>query len=332
MGIVIIFGVLLLFHFSACVWGNMIESEENPVIVKDQLDSNGMVRQVTMATTMVTGTDWLGNPVTTPSSFVLEPSQKEFETCIFGCSSVTVPCSTQTDSSTVIVVLPLTIPCSLVKCPPCTTCVPSTVSITLCPIITTITPTPATATIFTTAASIATEKCKAMISQAVRAVEDKVASLTSGVVTSIVTVTRTRVPLGCPAGFGQEPVTSTMTGPSVCSTFVVCQAKRFTCPLPLLPSSVSEELLIGTHPIDTVQALLATSLTSADASEAASSIESSVLEASSSHEETTTIQPQPTGMIAERMYQSNDGYSQRPNMAFIVLAMIVILSLTVLIG
>lgn len=255
-------------------------------------------QDVTIATTMVTDTDWLGNAVTSTSTFPLEPERKAFQTCIFGCSSVTVPCSRETPGgSTVIVVLPLTIPCSLVKCPPCTTCVSSTVSITVCPVISTITPLPATATIFTTAASIATARCQQMIEAAVHSVELAKRE------TSVITVTRTRAAVGCPALLGEGdnnlPITSTINNHSVCSTFIVCQPGKphFTCPLPSLPTLAVE----GTHLIDTLQAILVTSTSTSTTQEPTTP---SIIAPPTI---TTEQQPVVTGMIAERLFQKNQG-------------------------
>jgi hypothetical protein len=257
-------------------------------------------QQLTTATTIVTDTDWLGNPTTIPSTFILEPSRKAFQTCIYGCPSVTV--SVGPTVSTVITILPLTIPCSLVKCPPCpNTCSTSTISITVCPVITTVTPPPVTATIYTSATpSIAVSKCHELIEKAVGVVLIK-----GGKEPPVVTITKTRVPIGCPAvissnnGQQQLPATTTIetltnSHNTVCSTFVVCQAKRLTCPFNINPSSVS-----GSHLIDTLQAIMAPSTSSTTTGSEVSSAPATPT--------TPTTLATATDMDAQKLLQKNAG-------------------------
>ena len=56
-----------------------------------------------------------------------------FSTCLYGCDTISY-------DHTLVTVLPMRLPCSLVSCPPCPTCVPSTVRVSVCPFITTVTP------------------------------------------------------------------------------------------------------------------------------------------------------------------------------------------------
>ena len=164
-----------------------------------------------------------------PPEIVSMPSSlRAFKSCIFGCKQVTVPMtSTGTVGSTVILVLPFTIPCSLVSCPPCSTCVSSTISITVCPTIITTTPPPITATIFSFRS---------------------ISSSSQPPITETVTVTRTRMPIGCPNNCRHHhhksdyiddsydekrfPIMTMQVDNinSVCSTFVICSPRHFTCP------------------------------------------------------------------------------------------------------
>jgi hypothetical protein len=174
-------------------------------------------------------------------------SLRAFKSCIYGCSSVTVPAST--GGSTVVVVLPFTIPCSLVSCPPCTTCVSSTVAVTVCPVVSTVTPSPIRATVLTYNRP-SSSRCSGSV-------------VTT---TESVTVTRTRMPLGCPViapdayaknddgteiAPGQSARVLPFTyqvdqGPeSVCSSFVVCSPRHFTCPACQLGKTVDLDSVIS---------------------------------------------------------------------------------------
>lgn len=188
----------------------------------------------------------------------VQPADTKFRSCIFGCTSIT-------HQETVVTVLPLRLPCSLVSCPPCPSCVSSTVKVSVCPFISTVHPkgysltttlsngptitivrSTVTRTACTATRTITTRDCAqcSLTATSSASIETSGASMEELEQALLMfaaqppksasryafTVTQTiTADTITTVTTTLMPVQTAMTN-GVCSTFVVCNPQAFTCP------------------------------------------------------------------------------------------------------
>lgn len=94
-----------------------------------------MFRPIVATSTVTTKVS--GQMLTTATTVTVEAAALKFKSCIYGCPKVTSS-DPLVGTTTIITILPFTIPCSLVSCPPCPACIQSTVSVSVCPFLSTV--------------------------------------------------------------------------------------------------------------------------------------------------------------------------------------------------
>jgi hypothetical protein len=119
-----------------------IITDQAPIDILGDNDVNNKPRLSGVTTFTHTSS---GVTSTSIATVTFDPTHTKILSCIFGCSTlvVTTPVGkigiAKMEDSTTITILPVTVPCSLVICPPCG-CSSKIISVTGCPVITTSTP------------------------------------------------------------------------------------------------------------------------------------------------------------------------------------------------
>lgn len=119
-----------------------IEEELSPEQHLEEIKEASNTSTATAPITMLTGVSTAvistsGRTTTSVTTITFEPAYTKIKRCIYGCRVLSV--ETAAAKIAIVTALPVTVPCSLVICPPCG-CTTKIVSVQGCPVITTVTP------------------------------------------------------------------------------------------------------------------------------------------------------------------------------------------------